>query len=70
MKLCVDCRHFLPTKYTNPDHAEAKCAKASFQNLVSGIIKYQYCEVMRLPGAQCGLNGLLYESKHWETLDV
>jgi hypothetical protein len=25
---------------------------------------------MRMHGARCGNDGLLYQSKHWETLDV
>jgi len=70
MKLCVDCRHFMPTKYTHPDHEHARCAKASTQNLVTGIVKFQYCEVMRMAGQPCGLDGLLYSSKHEEYLDV
>jgi hypothetical protein len=25
---------------------------------------------MRMHGSRCGNDGLLYQSKHWETLDV
>jgi len=37
---------------------------------VNGVIKFQFCDVMRMHGARCGNDGLLYQSKHWETLDV
>jgi hypothetical protein len=70
MKICVDCRHFMPTKYTNPNHDHARCSQGSTQNLVTGIVRYQYCEVMRMAGQRCGLDGLLYQSKHEGTLDV
>jgi hypothetical protein len=70
MNICVDCKHFMPAKYFDPEHQHARCSKASVQNLVNGIIKLQYCEVMRLAGSRCGLEGLMYQSKHEEYLDV
>ena len=70
MKICIDCRHFMPAKYPDPDRQHSRCSQGSSQNLVNGVVKFQYCEVMRMPGQRCGLDGLLYSYKHEEYLDV
>jgi hypothetical protein len=70
MKLCIDCRHHMPAKYPDPQFDHSRCSQASKQNLVNGVIKFQYCDVMRMHGARCGNDGLLYQSKHEEYLDV
>lgn len=50
---CLDCVHFVPSKYENyPDLG--KCSKFAEQELNTGNIKLEWASVMRISDKNCG----------------
>lgn len=50
---CLDCVHFVPSKYDNSPEL-GKCSKFAEQDLSSGIIKMEWASVMRINEINCG----------------
>ena len=59
--ICADCRWHIPSNQSTPAANYDRCKASEVINLVTGEAKYSYCESMRVPNNDCGLDGKLFE---------
>jgi hypothetical protein len=66
MRLCKDCKHFMPNSL---GHKYAKCLLTEKIDVVSGEKTYGYCDVIgRAWGRFCGPEGRFWEQKECQNL--
>jgi hypothetical protein len=56
--ICVDCRWCLPTQASS--QGVYYCKASERRNLVTGEPEYTFCNVMRLAGQPCDIDGKLF----------
>jgi len=64
IKLCKDCRHFLPTlygdRYDIGNHL-GRCNLFGKMNVINGEIEHEYATIVRKFDDMCGINGTRFE---------
>jgi hypothetical protein len=66
MKLCVDCRNFVPAA-NDPQHLMARCGASYTTNPVSGLRNFSYAFEQRVYSTgKCGTDAILFLSKSEE----
>ena len=66
MKLCVDCRNFIPVD-NDPNHLSARCGAAYTRCLVTGKPSFEYAFNQRyFQEGKCGVDGILWLAKDVE----
>jgi hypothetical protein len=67
IKLCKDCRHFLPTlygdKYDYGNHL-GRCNLYGKINVINGEIEHEYASIVRKFDDMCGINGTHFEKSN------
>ena len=65
-KFCINCKHYVQHPKVNKQEL-GKCANNHPISLVTGlpadIDSLPYCNVLRLPQRECGVEGKLWEKK-------
>jgi hypothetical protein len=70
MKLCIDCKMFVPAK-DDPRHLMARCGANFSTNPVSGEQTFRYAFEQRVyTSGICGTDAILFIPKTEEYLDV
>lgn len=59
-KFCKDCKFFIPEKFVDL----SGCSGSKWRSLVTGEKKVEIAMLMRLPTAECGVEGLLFQPRH------
>ena len=63
MKLCVDCRNFVPA-YDDPQYLMARCGASYTTNPVSGLRNFSYAFEQRVYSTgKCGTDAILFLPK-------
>jgi hypothetical protein len=66
MKLCVDCKNFIPAQ-DDPQHLMARCGAAYTTNPVSGQSTFRYAFEQRVyTNGTCGSGAILFIPKSVE----
>jgi hypothetical protein len=67
VKLCKDCRHFLPTMYGDRydigNHL-GRCNLFGKMNVINGEIEHEYATIVRKFDDMCGINGTHFEKSN------
>ena len=60
---CKDCIHFLPhtSLYAN-NYELGRCKMYGKKDIISGVITYEYADLVRSNNDKCGRNGINYEA--------
>jgi len=64
MKFCKDCNHCLQEKHTTQTPSFWRCSnKIDNTCLVSGKIRYKFCDFERSKAGACGIAGKYFQPK-------